>query len=247
MKLGQIVGAAIAVAAWALFPGCGKDTPAPELGQVGESCQQHQECAPGLQCLTNACTTPSVPDLDAGADVSALVVRSQAGESCGARIDCVVGLVCINNICAPGDPDAGDQTGAGKRGESCRSRGDCTAGLACVNGTCQKADFGIVPTMKECVQIDCMEPKDCCPKITIINPSCPFYAAECEAGINTYCSIYNTQCKCNPDAWACTANKCHSKTTCTDAAFSCPNNYVCNGCTECVQCLTNDNCPPDPM
>jgi hypothetical protein len=245
MKLGYIAWVPLAALAWVFSPGCSKD--APVLGGVGESCQSHVECSEGLQCLNNACTAPLPPDLDAGADVSALVVHSQAGESCGARIDCEIPLQCINNICTLGD-DAGDQTGAGKRGESCRSRGDCIAGLSCVGGTCQKADFGIVPTNKECVQIDCMEPKDCCPKITVVNPSCSFYAAECEAGINSYCTIYNTQCKCNPDAWACSADhKCHSKMTCTDAAFSCPNNYICNGGTECVQCLTNDNCPPDQM
>src|SRR5215472_11899790 len=112
MKLGQILGATLVVATWALFPGCGKDSPAPALGQLGESCQMHQDCSPELQCINNACTTPSMPTADGGADASVVVVRSQAGESCGARVDCVVPLACINNVCTM-DPssDAGDQTG----------------------------------------------------------------------------------------------------------------------------------------
>ena len=215
----------------------------------GETCQSRADCAEGYLCLNGACTLPSVPDPDAGADVStALVVRSQAGESCGARIDCVVGLLCLNNVCTVDDsnPDAGDQTGAGKRGESCKSRGDCVAGLACVNGVCAKADFGIVPTMNECVQIDCMTPKDCCPKITVVDPSCTTYQNGCEGGITTYCTYYNMYCKCNEDAYTCTAdNKCQSKTACTDAAFSCPTGFVCNGGTECVKCLKNEDCGPD--
>jgi len=249
MKLGHIVGAALAVAAFTLFPGCGKDTPSPELGQEGESCQQHQECGPGLQCLNNACTKPSVPDADGGADASvgAVVVHSQAGESCGARIDCVVGLICVNNVCTVDDPDAGEQTGAGKKGESCRSRGDCVAGLACVSGVCQKADFGIVPTPKTCVQIDCMEAKDCCPRITITDPNCTLYANGCDGGITSYCGYYNMYCKCNPDIYTCTTeHTCKTKTMCTDAAFSCPSNTpICNGGTECVRCLKNEDCGPD--
>jgi hypothetical protein len=246
MKLGHIVGAAIAMAAWGLFPGCGKDNP-PELGQVNESCNNHQECAPGLQCLNNACTAPNAPDPDAGD--SALVVRSQAGESCGARIDCVVGLVCINNVCTVDDPnsDAGDQIGAGKRGESCRSRGDCVAGLSCVGGTCAVANFGIVPTQNECVQIDCMVPKDCCPRQPLLDPqTCALYAGYCEGGTTFYCTQYNNNCKCNEDLYACTDKKCLSKTACTDAAFSCPTGLpFCNGGTECVKCLKDTDCGPD--
>jgi hypothetical protein len=246
MKLGHIVGCAFAVAAWALFPGCAKENDGPPLGQLGESCQQRADCAGNLQCLNGACTMPSAPDLDAGADASmTVVVRSQLGESCTARIDCVLGLECVNNVCSMSD-DAGSQTGAGKRGESCRSRGDCIAGLSCVSGVCQKADFGIQPTTSQCVQIDCMVPKDCCPKITDTN--CPFYQSECEGGINIYCTDYNQLCKCNEDQWACTTdNKCKSKTACTDAAFSCPTGYFCNGGTECVRCLKDDDCGTDQM
>jgi hypothetical protein len=178
------------------------------------------------------------------------VVRSQAGESCGARIDCVLGLVCINNVCTVDDPnsDAGDQTGAGKRGESCRTRGDCVAGLACVSGVCSKADYGIASTPNVCVQIDCMEPKDCCPRVPTLDPqTCAQYQSYCEAGFGqTYCNTYNNQCKCNPDLYACSAdNKCLSKTACTDAAFSCPTGFFCNGGTECVRCLKNEDCGAD--
>jgi hypothetical protein len=201
--------------------------------------------------LNNACTPPpTVVATDGGEEASsAPVVRSQAGESCGARIDCVLGLVCINNVCQQDtSSDAGDQTGAGKRGESCRTRGDCVAGLACVSGVCSKADYGIAPTTKVCVQIDCMEPKDCCPRTPLLDAvTCANYLANCEAGFNTfYCTQYNNNCKCNPDLYACSAdNKCLSKTACTDAAFSCPNGFFCNGGTECVKCLKNDDCGPD--
>ncbi len=247
MKLGHIVGAAFAVVAWAFFPGCSKDSPSPELGIEGESCQQHTDCSSGLQCLNGACSHTTAVDTEAGVETGALVVHSQAGESCGARIDCVVGLLCINNVCtADGDSDAGEQTGAGKRGESCRSRGDCTAGLACVSGICAKADFGIKPTANECVQIDCVKAEDCCPKITVVDPSCTTYQSGCEGGITTYCTYYNMYCKCNPDAYTCTAdNKCLSKTACTDAAFSCPSGFFCNGGTECVKCLKNEDCAAD--
>jgi hypothetical protein len=186
---------------------------------------------------------------DAGEEgSSAPVVRSQAGESCGARIDCVLGLVCINNVCQS-DPetDAGDQTGAGKRGESCRSRGDCTAGLACVGGTCQKADFGIGVAPKSCVQIDCMEPKDCCPKPDTI--SCNQYLQYCEGGTTYYCTLYNTNCKCNADLYSCTpdTHTCKTKVMCSDSGFSgCPSGTpICNQGIECVRCLKNEDCGPD--
>jgi hypothetical protein len=252
MKLGHIVGAALAMVAWALFPGCGNDPAAP-AGDIGESCQSRIDCVAGLLCLNNACSRPVEPVVDdAGSDasVAALVVHSQAGESCAARIDCVVGLLCINNVCTKDDPnpDAGEQTGAGKRGESCRTRGDCAAGLACVNGVCAKADFGIASTANECVQIDCMVAKDCCPRILPLDPAtCALYQGYCEGGTTFYCTQYNTNCKCNEDNYTCTAdNKCVTKTTCSDSGInSCGFGFFCNGGTECVRCLKNEDCGAD--
>ena len=201
---------------------------------------------PILSCFNNVCTAQNQAE-DAGVDVATAqpVVQSQAGESCTARIDCVLGLLCVNNVCLSptAQTDAAVQKGAGERGESCQSRADCAAGLACINSVCAKADFGIAQSAKTCVAIDCMTAVDCCPKINVSN--CAFYQTQCGDGaVDTYCKLYNDNCKCKEDQYVCTAdNKCLTKYSCgSDGGTTCPSGYVCNAGTECVRCLKDTDC-----
>jgi len=133
----------------------------------------------------------------------------------------------------------------GKRGTGCSVKNDCAAGLSCVRGLCEPANFGLSPTGKECVQIDCVETADCCAGLpTEIPEKCLSRAAACTkdlpgcqtkactrssecagGGVCTgHCLVSSGECSGNVD---CLANKCLSG--------SCSINFTaCNSDAECT-------------
>ena len=114
------------------------------------------------------------------------------------------------------------------RGAGCSVKNDCAAGLSCIRGVCEPTSFGLSPSAKECVQIDCTANADCCGKLPAEIPSkCHGRAALCLAklpgcltescsrsrdcaggGVCTgRCAVSSGECSGNVD---CLANKCLS-------------------------------------
>ena len=131
---------------------------------------------------------------------------------------------------AGGSADAGSASitriHRGRRGLGCSVKNDCVAGLSCIQGVCQPSSFGISPTGKECVQIDCRVPADCCAgRTTEVPEACRGRAttclpqlpgcvpkecsrtAECAGGgvCVGRCAVSSGECRGNVD---CLANKC---------------------------------------
>jgi hypothetical protein len=246
------------------------DDDSERVGSEGESCVRAADCAEGLACFGNVCSTNFEPMDDAGTgtkgqlgesctssvdcEISLSCIdnvcsntassgRGSAGESCAARRDCAAGLACINQTCAPpDDPDAGGPPDEvrGQRGESCRTRLDCETGLACVAGVCVIGDFDIEPTENECVLVQCREPTDCCPAPPT---TCPSYRMLCDMDpvtYATYCTYWDLYCVCTDEQWDCVDDKCKAVVTCDDLT-PCPGTLVCDD-GECVQCVSSDDC-----
>jgi hypothetical protein len=114
----------------------------------------------------------------------------------------------------------------GRLGIGCSVKNDCEAGLSCIQGVCQPSSFELSPTGKECVQIDCTEPADCCGNLpmevpekcrarpsTCLQklPGCVEKActrsADCAGGgvCAGQCAVSAGECRGNVD---CLANKC---------------------------------------
>jgi hypothetical protein len=146
---------------------------------------------------------------------------------------------------ACGDDDekiaAGAVTGTAQRGESCRAHFDCAPGLACVGKVCSVRDFPLTPVKRECVSVECREAKDCCPTPPA---SCATYKANCEAGITSYCTLYETNCVCTAEQWSCENDLCKERCT-TNADCSTGETCVSSTCAECgadSDCLTTEVC-----
>jgi hypothetical protein len=126
-------------------------------------------------------------------------------------------------------------TGSAQRGESCRVHADCTPGLACVGKVCSVGAFGLTPTANECVSVECRSAEDCCP---VPPAACTTYKQNCDAGVTSYCSLYESQCVCTAADWACEKDKCIERcVTSSDCALG-------NSCVDskCVECATDDEC-----
>lgn len=211
-------------------------------GSVGESCQVHDDCTTGLSCVHQVCVngTGGQARKDGGGAPTASSL-GVLGESCAARADCAPGLACRNNGCVSATArgmDAAVLSVVGKRGESCRARADCEPGLACIGGVCSLADFGVTPSTKKCVLVQCRIAKDCCP---VPSQSCPFYKDFCAQGQQTYCDLYTQSCVCDETLRACTEYKCVLTPKCNTGTPVCPAPLVCSG-TKCVQCATDTDC-----
>ncbi len=132
-------------------------------------------------------------------------------------------------------------TGTAQRGESCRAHYDCASGLACVGHVCSVSNFPLTPIKRECVSVECRAPEDCCPTPPA---SCPTYKANCEAGITSYCTLYETNCVCTQDRWVCENDLCKEHCT-TDTDCSTGETCVNALCAECgsdSDCLTTEVC-----
>lgn len=206
-------------------------------GQAGESCTAPADCESGLACVNNICTQ----------------FGGRAGESCRARSDCAEGLSCFNQVCVPEaewlQADAGAQAWAGTSGESCQTRADCRAGLVCVNGVCLPVDYGIEPTGKRCVVIECLETKDCCDPddFDLDSPPCSDYSKDCNKNPkpNMYCDMLDLFCKCV--GYECVDQKCVFDPPCQDASTcsvlpSDDDRLYCSQDGVCVQCEEDGDC-----
>ena len=133
----------------------------------------------------------------------------------------------------------------GRRGTGCSVKNDCQTGLSCVRGLCEQASFGLTPSGKECVQVDCIAADDCCGNLpadapekcrarafacTKDLPGCETKActrsSECAGGgvCTGHCLISSGECSGNVD---CLANKC--------LGGSCSINFTsCNSDAECA-------------
>lgn len=113
-----------------------------------------------------------------------------------------------------------------ERGLGCAVKNDCARGLSCIRGVCQPPSFGLSPTGKECVQIDCATTDDCCKGLSTdvpdkcrsraalcseLLPGCVVKActrsSECAGGgvCNGHCAVTSGECTGGVD---CLANKC---------------------------------------
>lgn len=131
-------------------------------------------------------------------------------------------------------------------GLGCAVKNDCAAGLSCVRGVCQKVSFGLTPTAKECVQIDCTTSADCCTNLEAAPEKCRRRPAlcleqlpgcvtkactrsrECAGGgvCNGHCAVSSGECTGNVD---CLANKC--------VRGSCTLNFT--ACSSDAECAAN--------
>lgn len=158
---------------------------------------------------------------------------------------------------ASGEPEttpAASQVRRSQRGLGCAVKNDCALGFSCIRGVCQPASFGLSPTAKECVQVDCSTAGDCCkglpseapekcraraalclPKLPGCEPEPCTRSRECAGGgvCRGQCSVTTGECNGNVD---CLANKCVGGTCTLDFATcasdaECPaNNCVGGGC-----------------
>ena len=132
----------------------------------------------------------------------------------------------------------------GQRGTGCSVTNDCAVGLSCIRGLCELASFGLSPSGKECVQIDCTTKSDCCGGLpTDIPDKCRSRAALCLKGLpgceakactrssecagggvcTGHCLISSGECSGNVD---CLANKC-LEGTCSINFTACSSDAEC--------------------
>jgi hypothetical protein len=139
-------------------------------------------------------------------------------------------------------------------GLGCAVKNDCAPSFSCIRGVCQPASFGLSPTGKECVQIDCTASGDCCKGLaTEVPEKCRPRAALCLAELpgceqkpctrsrdcagggvcRGRCSVTSGECSGNVD---CLANKCVGGqctldfTNCTADAECAANNCAGGSC-----------------
>jgi len=161
---------------------------------------------------------------------------------------------------AGGEAGAGGLSGApvetshrSRRGAGCSVKNDCDPGLSCVRGICEPTSFDLLPSSKECVQIDCASDADCCGKLSsdipekcagraaFCLPKLPGCVAEpcsrsrdCAGGAvcSGHCAVSSGECSGNVDCLAnkCLGGKCSLNfTTCSSDAECAAN--ICTGGT----------------
>lgn len=155
-----------------------------------------------------------------------------------------------NNGCGDDDEDEAAR-GPSRKGEACQTTRDCVTGLSCIptttgaaGGTCVVGVFGILPTTKECVIVQCQTALDCC-----ANPSaqCRSLKQQCDfqrdAGITTgsSCQTYEQACKCDENNKGCEEGLCIDKCVDDDSCVSSGRGSKCLG-GRCGQCSGDDEC-----
>jgi hypothetical protein len=223
------------------------------LGQSGESCTSHGDCASGLACIANVCSGSAqsgdarVTGPDGGPAMKS-DPRGAAGESCTARRDCQEGLACIENRCAqpPSGMQATGSTERGAKGESCQSRADCVQGLACVAGSCRDVEVPFKTLPKQCHEVQCQVTADCCKGFPLTSAQCVQYKSDCSSGTTSACTFYKQICECTR---VCDGDQCVQDLSCS-ADLDCPSSLTpycvskaCVGCRSDTDCtLTGEKC-----
>lgn len=111
-----------------------------------------------------------------------------------------------------------------RRGAGCTVKNDCAEGLSCIRGVCEPTSFGLSPSAKECVQIDCSTSADCCGKLSATVPD----KCRGRAGL------------CSPTLPGCVAEPCSRSRDCAGGAVCTGRCAVSSGeCSGNVDCLAN--------
>jgi len=154
----------------------------------------------------------------------------------------------------------------GRQGIGCTVKNDCAMGLSCIQGVCQPSSFGLTPSDKECVQIDCTSSADCCAGLptripdkcrsrasTCLQqlPGCATKActrsAECAGGgvCVGKCAVSSGECRGNIDCLAnkCVEGKCSLDFTVCDSDAQCAPNACTGGSCSCENPSYSPNDP----
>jgi hypothetical protein len=156
-----------------------------------------------------------------------------------------LGLVGVLFAACSSDKTAQTPSRLSKRGESCQSSNDCDSSLVCVQGKCSVGSYGLMPTGKQCVLVQCHEPADCCPRPPA---TCAQLLQLCEGGLTFDCQQYMTACVCDSSKFSCDDGKCNSTQACTASdgvnfdSCQAVGAGICVG-SKCVQCAKDTDCP----
>jgi hypothetical protein len=143
-----------------------------------------------------------------------------------------------------------------RRGIGCSVKNDCDRGLSCIRGVCQPSSFGLSPTAKECIQIDCAGSEDCCGGVpTEIPDKCRSRASTCLAQLPGClqkactrssdcagggacvgnCAVSSGECRGNVDCLAnkCVEGKCSLDFTACQSDAECTANVCAGGSCAC--------------
>lgn len=163
--------AATAFAVGAFLGGC--STPATSSGSsaAGESCASQFDCASGLKCIADTCTTGAPSGTDGGTpdsagDSMAPDVKTSDAKPSDAKP--TPGSEGGADTGAESSVTTTSSAGLSALGQECASTNDCGTGLVCVPSTsldvgiCDLASFGIQPTGETCsgecnTSTDCVE------------------------------------------------------------------------------------------
>lgn len=232
-------------------------------GAVGETCRARKDCNDGLACVQYICTDPNdLPDASVGAEGESCLTSNDCAEGlgCSGRVcvlipdatsdaDADADLDAASDVDADADGDAAGDGGAETDvtppppppkllGDSCESTEECKVPYVCARGECTGSENGLFPNGNECVVVECGQDVDCCP---VPSSSCPLYKANCDAGIQSYCSLYAISCECDESEWRCEQEMCRHVPSCTSDDDCSPGTTCDSG--HCVECSSNDDCP----
>ncbi len=206
------------------------------LGEEGESCTRRADCAAGLVCVLQTCSTGGTSvggGNDGGVPPTPLPTLGQRGESCQSVRDCADGLTCIPRTAGSG-------------------------------GICDLEKYGLEPTGKACGG-ECNKAADCCelpPNVLLLDTSTGFStlvrscqdilegfldgdATICDAtpppAKDPACFYYKAYCTCAASTWTCTESRCIYAARCTkdaDVFKGCPTRTRTGGPTVASTCDT---------
>ncbi len=228
----------------AVLVGCSSGTTV--VGTAGESCTRKSDCADGLFCVSQLCT--STAPSGTGSDTTRLGRR---GESCTANADCAVGLTCEvggseGGLVGRCDLASFGLTPTGKVcSAECKAASDCCELPLGLSGGPNKAVF------RSCEDLAAVFPDG-------VN-SCA------SAGVyESECFWYQTYCAGCADRWACNQGACEYVRTCRqdtpDILDGCPSQSRtgrslptnCNSSNKCgagaaAGCKTDAECEDKPV
>ena len=169
--------------------------------QVGESCDDNDDCEGAIDCESNLCAAPPTP--------------------CNNNTDCPVGTVCIE----VGNVLPTDCTAPSNVGDPCDDTDDCVAGLTCDGNTCKASFGGACSSGSQCLSGTCAN--NLCDCGTDGNPACTTAGESCiggeckpQSGVGDECDTNDTD-DCDQNL-TCDGNICK-------ASFgeACSNNNQC--------------------
>src|SRR5512142_1705614 len=131
----------------------------------------------------------------------------------------------------------------GNLGDVCQATSDCAGTYVCRGSQCTASTTGISPNDNVCRLVQCTKAEDCCVQ-QLTATQCQSYADDCEAGMTTYCEIYNQYCICDTARRSCTEGTCTSNIGCA-GDMDCTSSVLdhCDtGSGRCVACTQDSHC-----